>query len=80
MFQCVDLPNMLVEIVKLVNHSFVDEIVLEHFSSILVNIPWLPTIIIDIEVTAIGLLNLGLLDHLLVAIFAGIGLNNMGTR
>ena len=42
-----------------------DEIVLEHFSSVLVDAPWLPTVVIDVEVAAIGFLDLGLLHDLL---------------
>ena len=48
-----------------------DEIVLEHFSSVLVVVPWLPTVIIYVEATAIGYLDLGFLYDILA-------LNNFG--
>ena len=67
----VNFPNMVVEIVKLFNHSVMDEIVLEHFSSVLVDVPWLPTVIADVEVTTIFSLELGLLYDILA-------LNNFG--
>ena len=52
----INLSNMFVEVVKFVNPSVIDEIVLEHFSSTLVNVPWLPAVIVDIQVIAIGFL------------------------